>query len=368
MPPDGTDGLRRIGMAPLDHGLEIRRVSEIVARPVNWLWPGRIARGKVTILAGHPGLGKSQIALAIAAIVTTGGRWPGDRARAERGSAIIFSAEDDPEDTIRPRLEAAGADLMRCHVIGSVRDRDEKGNDRVRGFSLVDDLPRLSMHLREIEDGALVIIDPITAYLGATDSHRNAEVRAVLAPLAELAAQHRVAIVAVSHLRKSGDGDAILRVSGSLGFVAAARAAFLAIQDPSDDTRRLFLPVKNNLGDDRTGYAYHIETTLLPTGIETSRIVWALDAVTITADEALSVGTAARPKLDAAMDWLGEMLARGPVAQAEIQAAAHTAGHARATVRRAANEIGIDKTKDGYAGAWVWSLAGMVPPDTEEEL
>jgi putative DNA primase/helicase len=370
MRPDGTDGLRRIGMAPLDHGLEIRRVSEIVARPVNWLWPGRIARGKVTMLAGHPGLGKSQIALAIAAIVTTGGRWPVDGARAERGSVIIMSAEDDPEDTIRPRLEAAGADLSRCHVIGAVRDQDKNGRDRMRGFSLVDDLPRLEAALGKIEDVALVIIDPITAYLGDTDSHHNAEVRAVLAPLAELAAQHMAAILAISHLRKSGDGDAILRVSGSLAFVAAARAAYLTIRDPGDDTRRLLLSAKNNLGDDRTGYAFYVEGTSLPGGIETSRIIWAPEAVTMTADEALSQGTAARPrpKLDAAMDWLGELLARGPLAHAEIQAAAQTAGHAWATVRRAAKEIGVDTTKDGYAGGWVWSLAGMVPPEAEEEL
>jgi hypothetical protein len=128
MPPDGTDGLRRIGMVPLNYGLEIRRVSDIEARPVNWLWPGRIARGKVTMLAGHPGLGKSQAALAIAAIVTIGGRWPVDRVPAERGSVIIMSAEGGPEDTIRPRLEAAGADLACCHVtvryaIGTKRAR-----------------------------------------------------------------------------------------------------------------------------------------------------------------------------------------------------------------------------------------------------
>lgn len=369
MPPDGIDGLRRIGMVPLDHGLEIRRVSEITARPVDWLWPGRISRGKVTMFAGHPGLGKSQAALAIAANVTIGGRWPVDRVPAERGSVIIMSAEDDPEDTIRPRLEAAGADLDRCHVIGCVRDQDNRGQERKRGFSIVEDLPRLAAALREIEDVSLVIIDPITAYLGDTDSHRNAEVRAVLAPLAGLAAEHRAAILAISHLRKSADGDAILRVSGSLAFVAAARAAYLVIRDPGNDRRRLFLPAKNNLGEDRTGYAYQIEPASLPGEIKTSRIVWASESVTVTADEALSPrGNAPPPKLDAAMDWLGELLAQGPLSQVEVQAAAGMAGHAWATVRRAANEIGVEKTKDGDGGSWIWSLPGMIPPEGEEEL
>jgi putative DNA primase/helicase len=240
MPPDGAEGLRRLGMVEVqpDHGLELRRVSDIAARQVQWLWLGRIPRGKVTMLAGHPGLGKSQLVLAIAAIVTTGGRLPVDGTRAENGSAVILSAEDDAEDTIRPRLDAAGADLARCQVIGAVRDRRNGGCETRRGFSVLDDLPLLATELAGIGDAALVVIDPITAYLGAIDSHRNAEVRAALAPLAELAAQYRVAVLAVSHLRKSLDGEAILRVSGSLAFVAAARAAYIVTRDPGDATRR----------------------------------------------------------------------------------------------------------------------------------
>jgi putative DNA primase/helicase len=277
MPADGAEGLRKLGMAELrpDQGLELRRVSDIAARPINWLWQGRIARGKVTMLAGHPGLGKSQLALTIAAIVTTADQWPVDRTRAERGSAIILSAEDDAEDTIRPRLEAASADLERCHVIGAIRDRDNLGRERRRGFSITDDLSRLAGALADIDNPLLVIVDPITAYLGATDSHRNAEVRAALAPLAELAAECQVAILAISHLRKSSDGEAILRLTGSLAFVAAARAAYVVLSDSQNASRRLLLPVKNNLGNDDTGYAYCIEPVKLPGGITTSRIVWA---------------------------------------------------------------------------------------------
>src|SRR5580700_3133822 len=100
------DVIRLMQGAPVIAPLVTRRASEIEARPVQWLWPGRISRGKVTMLAGHPGLGKSQLALAVAAIVTAAGAWPVDRTRAKRGSAIILSAEDDPGDTIRPRLEA----------------------------------------------------------------------------------------------------------------------------------------------------------------------------------------------------------------------------------------------------------------------
>jgi hypothetical protein len=357
-----------MGMGELPPDLEVRRVADIAARPVQWLWPGRIARGKVTVLAGHPGLGKSQVALAMVAIVTTGGRWPVDGTRAAAGAAVILSAEDDPEDTIRPRLEAAGADLDRCHIVGAVREAREQR----RAFCLTKDLGRLAEALDEIGDVALIDIDPITAYLGDTDSHRNAEVRAVLTPLAGLAARYRAAVLAISHLRKSLDGDAILRVSGSLAFVAAARAAYLVIADPKERDRRLLLPAKNNLGTDRTGYAYSIVPhSLASTGITTCRVEWESESVTVSADEVLAAAAGrgrAGGKLDAAMEWLAELLAAGPRPQPEVQAAAATAGHAWATVRRAASELSVSVEKDGFGGGWVWSLAGVMPPGAEADL
>jgi len=128
-----------------------RRLSEIQAKPIRWLWPGRIARGKVAMLAGHPGLGKSQLTASIAAIVTTGGIWPVDKTRCERGNVVFFSAEDDAEDTIRPRLEAAGADLDCVFILDAVLE--ENGN-RPRAFNLKADLPRLGQMLKYIGDVA----------------------------------------------------------------------------------------------------------------------------------------------------------------------------------------------------------------------
>ena len=222
---------------PSDHGLAFDAFP--TSNRGRCAGSGRAASpGKVTMLAGHPGLGKSQLALAIVSIVTTGGRFPVNGARAECGSAVILSAEDDAEDTIRPRLDAVGADLARCRVVGAVHDRDDTGRDHMRGFSVVDDMPRLATALAEIGDAILVIVDPITAYLGATDSHRNAEVRSALTPLTHLAVEHRVAVLAISHLRKSLEGEAFPRVSGSLAFVAAARAAYVVTRDPANENRR----------------------------------------------------------------------------------------------------------------------------------
>src|SRR5205823_6333601 len=150
------------------------------------------------------------------------------------GLVVILSAEDDVADTIRPRLEAAGADVRRCYVVDAIRDIDGAGEIHSRAFNLAADVARLEALLAQLGDVALVIIDPLTAYLGDADSHKNAEVRGLLAPLGEMAASRGVAMVCVSHLNKGGSSEALLRVSGSLGFVAAARAAFIVTRDTGD--------------------------------------------------------------------------------------------------------------------------------------
>lgn len=349
-------------------GLLFRCVADVKARPVRWLWPGRIARGKVSMLAGHPGLGKSQACISLAAIVSTGGLWPVDRTSCERGRVLIFSAEDDAEDTIRPRLEAAGADLSRCHILEAVGVREADGTVTRRGFSLTNDLPRLAAKLAELGDVALVIIDPVTAYLGETDSHKAADVRAVLAPLGEVAARHGAAIVAVSHLRKSGAGEALLQVTGSLAFVAAARAAYIVGKDQTDPARRLMLPVKNNLGDDQTGYAFRIESVGLPGGIRTSRVTWEAERVTMTADEALAPAQATeeRDTVTEAAEFLRSLLADAPMPAKRVYIEGRGAGHSERAIRRAQKLLGIESEKAGLREGWQWRLPPKVAKNSED--
>jgi putative DNA primase/helicase len=359
------DASQEKGDAQRGHVLT-RRLSEIEAKPISWLWPGRIARGKVTLIAGNPGLGKSQVTASIAGIVTTGGTWPVDRTRCDPGGVLFFSAEDDPADTLRPRLEAVGADLGRVHFVdGIVAGFTGDGMRHQRAFSLQSDLEALEAKLAELEDVSVVVIDPITAYLGDTDSHKNAEVRGLLAPLSELAARYNAAIIAVSHLNKNMGMQAMMRVSGSLGFVAMARGAYLVTEDRQDRERRLFLPLKNNIGPDVTGFAFRIESATAQSTagpLETSRVVWESGTVSASADEAL--GTLSKkpkqPVLEEAQTWLKDQLSKETVAAAEIFDRGRGERFSTATLRRAAKELQVEKAKTGMEGGWVWSLPKVI--------
>ncbi|MBK8131468.1 MAG: AAA family ATPase [Gammaproteobacteria bacterium] len=345
-----------------------RCLADLTPERVRWLWPGRIAKGKVTMLAGHPGLGKSQITASLAAIVTTGGQWPVDRHRAERGAVVILSAEDDAADTILPRMLAAGADTRRIHVLDAVRVVAANGETCERTFDLTRDIGALAALLDSIEGAALVVIDPVTAYMGGVDSHRNAEVRGMLAPLSDMAARYGVAVLGVSHLNKSGGGDALMRVTGSLAFVAAARAAWLVAKDPGDAARRLFLPMKNNIGPDAAGLAFRIESATVADGIETSLVVWDGEPVTMAASEALDAEGRRDDDVDApqrgeAEAWLRDALDAGPVASEDLKRMARDDGMSWRTVERAKKSLGVVARKHGFdtAARWAWYL-----PDSED--
>jgi putative DNA primase/helicase len=327
--------------------LDLVRVSDVPMEAINWLWPGRIAKGKISLIAGHPGLGKSQVTISIAATVSKGGLWPVDDVPAQAGNVVFLSAEDDVADTLKPRLIASGADTERIAVIQSVRD-----HNRPRMFSFTADLDKLQQLKAD-----LLIIDPITAYLGDVDSHNNADIRSVLAPLAELASRQKMAVLCVSHLNKSQNVEAVCRVSGSMAFVAAARAAYVVSPDKEDKSRRLLLPLKNNIGRDNSGLAFRIEPWILETGFETSVIEWEADPVDSSLDDHFTQASSERrTALDDAKDFLGAVLANGPMPFKELEQEAQEQGHALATIRRAKSELGIKPEKQGQKGPWIWQL------------
>jgi hypothetical protein len=349
-------------------GPQLKATSEIQPRPVRWLWPDHIPLGKLTIIGGNPGLGKSFLATFLAERTTTGRPWPDGSPGTDPGGVLLVSAEDDPEDTTVPRLVAAGANRERVFVLQGIQDVDEQGRLYHRPPSLEGDVPHLATAIDRVEDCRLVVLDPISAYMGGTDSHKNTEVRGILAPLAELAQSREVAIVGITHLNK-GAGEAIYRMMGSLAFVAAARTAWAVAADKEDPARRLFVPVKNNLGNDRQGLAYRIEA--VPRIEDSGRVDhhdqpalrWEDEPIQVSADEALAPAEE-RSERDEAAEWIQAQLEGGPRPVKDLQAEAKAAGLGWESVKKAKARVGVKSTKRGFSEGWFWALPGQL--DEEE--
>ena len=347
-------------------GKEVRlcllKASEVRMKPVRWLWPSVLPQGKLVILAGDPGLGKSQVSLYVAAIVSKGGTWPVLGEGCESGKVIILSAEDGAEDTIVPRLKAAGADLERVHIVQAVRQRD----GLERHLDLTSDAQLLRGEVERLGNVRLIIVDPISSYLGKVDSHRNTEVRAALNPLVELAEDVSACLLCVTHLNKSS-ANALSRVTGSIAFVASARASYVVTKDEQDPERRLMLPLKNNLAKDTSGFAYTVEETGIDGGITTSKVIWEAELVTVSADEALAPTSDRQTIRKAAEDFLHEELKDGnEVACNDLYERAKAQGISQKVLWSIKEKLGVAASKSSFSGGWAWRLPiGLTPEDSQ---
>jgi putative DNA primase/helicase len=340
------------------------KASTMTPEPIKWFWDGWLARGKLHILGGAPGTGKTTLAMSLAATVSVGGRWP-DGTRSAAASVVIWTAEDDPADTLAPRLALAGADLDRVSFLTGV---DLQGE--LRAFDPAYDI----VHLREAlmsTDVGLLIVDPIVAAISG-DSHKNAEVRRGLQPLVDIAAEMGVAVLGITHLSKGTAGrDPLERLTGSLAFGALARVVFIAAkhQDQGDGTgqdTRLFVRVKSNIGPDGEGFQYSVEqgeVTSCP-GVVGSAVRWGA-ALHGEARELLSDADASPDSngdsVHDAKAFLADLLSDGPVPVKAVRADAEGAGYTWATIRRAQKAIGVEAVKEGghFGGSaqkWVWRL------------
>ncbi|MDE2098416.1 MAG: bifunctional DNA primase/polymerase [Patescibacteria group bacterium] len=230
--------------------LVVKCFKDIQPKRVEWLWPGVVPLGKLTMLVGDPGLGKSLITIDLASRLSTDGKLPDSFA--QPGPTIFLTSEDDEEDTLRPRLDVCGADVSRIHIIQMAISNGEE-----RMFNLKRDLSALEEVIESV-GAVLVVIDPISAYLGDSDSNNNAEVRSVLGPLSVVAKRHGCSVIAINHFRKSS-GPAVQKSAMSMAFAAHARAVWGVARDRVDPETRLFLPIKANLGKDAEGWAYKLQ-------------------------------------------------------------------------------------------------------------
>ena len=271
------------------------------------------------------------------------------------GSVIILANEDDAARTIRPRLDAAGADTDKVHIVQGMA-REGAPADL---FQLDTDIAALRKKAEEFGDVKLVIIDPPSAYLGPkVDAYKESDVRRILAPLAQLAQDTGAIVLLVVHLNKRSDGGPQQRFGGSGAWIAAPRAAFLVAEE--EGTRRRFmLPVKNNLGNDRLGFEYRVTETLLDYAsgpIKAPFIEW----LGVSNRSAVEILNPPKPKaptaLEVARDFLRQELSSGSKPMKEVQASAEAVGISKATLNRAKEVAGVmsQKTSDG----WTWSLMG----------
>lgn len=339
-------------------GVILAKGSDLQPQPIDWLWKHWIARGKLHILAGMPGQGKTTIALAVAATVTTGGRFP-DGSRCPAGNVVVWSGEDDPADGLLPKLLAAGGDPARIYFVkGATVDGESVPFDPAR------DMTSLMLKIEEIGNVSLLIVDPVVTVV-AGDSHKNTEVRRALQPLVDLGAATSTAVLGISHFSKGGQGqDPAQRVVGSVAFSAVARVVLVAAKVKSEDgdDRRILARGKSNIGPDEGGFEYRLEQIEPIAGLEATRVSWG-EAVQGSARDLLRDPTGDdehSSAVDSAEDFLRQVLGSDKVPSKSVQAEAREAGHSWATVRRAADRLAVIKVKGGMNSGWYWSLPKML--------
>jgi hypothetical protein len=370
-PPKASTNARR------DRAVEFVNAATVQPKSTQWAWRNRIPLGGVTLLVGTPGLGKSTLALDLAAQVTRG-ELEGDLTGEPR-SVFYASAEDDHESTVLPRLIASNADVSRVEF-PTVRE-----NGGIVLLDLPEDTEAIAERAGQV-GAAMLVLDPFVAFVsGRINTHRDHHIRRALAPLALLASERVLAIVAIVHLNKAQTTDVLSRVSGSGGFTAAARSVLAFGVDPDDSDRRVLVHAKSNLSSLAPSLAYGIEQRTINEGIEASCAV-VFGESDVTKDDLLdSRDPEEKDARDEAAEFLRAELQGGPVSASAIKARARALGISDSTRKRAKAKLRIVSEKQGFGadGLWTWRLPAKestkglrqehdplspLRPDREEEV
>jgi hypothetical protein len=347
-------------------------LGDVPMKRVDWLWNSHIALGKMTLIDGNPGVGKSTLTLDVVARVTAGSKMPDGASSCLDGprGVVLLSAEDGAGDTIRPRLQGMGGDPSKVLLLTGVVTKD---GERMPNIG---DLNAIKQAVERV-DAALIVIDPLFAYTGKNDAHRDSEMRSALAPLIIMCEAMGVALLVLRHLNKNANGGAAMyRGGGTIGIIGAARCAFIASRDPEEEKKYVFAPNKINLCDHPSALAYHLEGVSIGISgdvgvVATSRVVWD-GTVDISAD-ALVAPTEVREsssQLEDAKSFLIEELRGGPMLTSTVDTHAKQQGYSPRTLKRARKALGIVAYREDAAAQSPWMLRladapmrpGVTPP------
>ncbi len=330
----------------------LRILSDIETKDVVWLWEDHIPLGEITLLIGDPGTGKSYFSYFLSAQVSRGGSWPDDPDNSiESGKVLILSTDEDPNYAIRPRSDAAGADIKNIVVLEG--SRDEKG--RIKILNLTNEVHRLEEILKKDKSYRLVIIDPLSDYIGHVDTHKYSDVRWALAPLIPLARKDNIAIVGIMHCNKNVSLQVLYRIMGSMGFASVARSIWIIAKDRSDEEnkRRYFSPLKANLAPEQNTLAFYLENLG-----KVAKIIFEKEPMGDDFDiEEMLVPQERAGETKRAKKFLLEVLKDGAMSTKDVKSATDNEGLSWNTVKKVKIKMGIQAVKEKKAGGkWYWVL------------
>ena len=356
---------------PKSHFIK-RIASQVTPTAINWLWVNRIVGGKLNLFCGHPSIGKGLVTIDIAAKVSTGTDFPDAANPNGAKKVLVFSSEDAAEDTLVPRLKAAGANCDNVIIVEMLAEDD--GTERV--FSLDRDLPQLQEEL-DSDDYGLVIIDPIMNHVGMVNAYNDQDIRTVLTPLQKLAEKKDVAVILVAHLNKKSDADLITRVGGGMGIVGVCRSAWMFTESKDNEGTKLMSSLKTNLTSANENMSYEIEGK--PQKVFNKKtnewetqdigfIIWKGKSKEILTMEHVGFKSAGESKQSKCEAWLAHYLKGGKILPVKaIYEEAEVLGFNEQMVRRVYKEklkgVPPIQTKEG----WVWQIP-LKATDAKESI
>lgn len=332
--------------------------EDVIMEKISWLWPNRIPLGQITILMSDPGLGKSTVSADIAGHVTTGRPWPDiPGVKCPQGRVVMIGSEDHPQAVVKPRLMAAGADMKKVTRFKGLKGVVDGKEIEVPFDLQTHGIATFEGLYQKYEDLKLVVIDPVSSYMGEANTHKNSDVRAILDPIAEWAAKRGVAILLINHLNKADKMRAAYRGMGSIAFVAVARMVWTITKGKEDPDLRLMSLVIGNVAPEATTLGYKLQSVKVgPEVVDTAVVHWE-GTFDVTAEDALNpeVEESLQSTKRKAADWLKDVLKEGPVKASDIfEMMEEDNICGEKTLRRAKKELRVKAVRKG--DHWYWEL------------